>query len=228
MEATDLPSYIEEWLDESAQGAGKFIDVDEFDWDEDESWDEIQDRLESALQKEVVDAANKRLEVIRSSEAAPGAAMDQLVEQHANAGSIAAGRADRYGISAGRSEIDRVIKRDRKVKLVARGLGPNPCNFCAMLASRGFVYKDKRTANLAGGSDSIKRYHDNCHCYPIVRWVDASEVPQANQWLQDKWYEVTAGTHGHEMRLVWRRWYDRTGRQELRQLLGIGPQSQAA
>lgn len=227
-DSVDLPSYVEEWAADHDRDPGEFIDIDDFDWTMDEDdWEELRDILEDALEKDVVDPANKRLKALRGSDAAPDAAIDKLVEQQQNAGNIAAGRVDRFSIAAGRSEISRVILRDNRVKLVARGLGPNPCNFCAMLASRGFVYKDKRTANLAGGSDSIKRYHDNCHCYPIVRWVDASEVPAANKWLQGKWYEVTRGTHGHEMRLAWRRWYDTVGREELRKLAAEA-ESQAA
>jgi len=229
MESVDLPSYIEDWEAEHDRDAGEFIEIDDFDWDDDpEDEAEVLSLLDKALENDVVKAANDRIRALRDSETAPGAAMDQLVEQQQNAGSIAAGRVDRFGIAAGRSEIDRVIPLDRRVKKVARGLGPNPCNFCAMLASRGFVYKDKRTANLAGGADSIRRYHDNCHCYPIVRWVDASEVPPANLWLQGKWYEVTRGTHGHDMRLAWRRWYDTEGRQELRKYLDGLEDTQAA
>lgn len=214
--AVDLPSYIEEWEADLSRPDGEFITIDPYDWDEDdEDAEEVAEVFERAIRDNVVSIGDRRIQEIRQSEATADSALSQVQEQHAATGSRAAGRVDRYGIAAGRSGIDRAIERDRKVKLVARGLGPNPCAFCAMLASRGFVFKSKMSAVTAGGDDDIRRYHDNCHCYPIVRWVDASELPAANAWLQDQWYVVTRGTSGAQARAVWRRWFDKEGRELL-------------
>lgn len=43
--------------------------------------------------------------------------------------------------------------------------GPHTCAFCAMLASRGFVYHSE---TKAGGAD--RRFHDDCHCQIVPEW----------------------------------------------------------
>nr|DAS15899.1 MAG TPA: minor capsid protein [Caudoviricetes sp.] len=43
--------------------------------------------------------------------------------------------------------------------------GAHTCAFCAMLASRGFVY---RSEDKAGGD--AHRFHDDCHCQIVPEW----------------------------------------------------------
>lgn len=216
-DAVDLESYIDEWLAAEDDNDGDFIDVDDFDWAlTDDEEEELKKIFEEAIRKDVIEVGDRRIKEIRQTKAETDDTIAKLNQQHEDSGSHAAGRVDRYGIQAGRDAIDDAIRFDRKVKLVARGLGPNPCSFCAMLASRGFVYANKRSATTAAGDgNSIKRYHDNCHCYPIVRWVDASELPAANSWLQEQWPLVTDGMSGANARNAWRRWFNKTGRDEL-------------
>ena len=107
--------------------------------------------------------------------------------------------------------IDKAIRTDRRIKLVARGTGPDPCAFCAMLASRGFVYTGKSSGvgDSEDGSvgEEIEKFHVNCHCYPIVRFVNTSDtLPPLNAYFQEKWYEVTANYSGHDAAKAFRRW----------------------
>lgn len=219
LDAVDLESYIDEWIESREIPDDTSVDVDDFEWADDEDFEEIRELLAEAIRKDVIEIGDRRIKDIRDSDVDPDVALDQVQEQHNSSGSAAAGRVDRYGIQSGRDELDSVIRRDRKVKLVARGLGPNPCAFCAMLASRGFVFKNKMSAMTSGGNNNITRYHDNCHCYPIVRWVDASDLPEANSWLQEQWPIVTSGLSGIDARREWRRWFNREGRELLRQQL---------
>lgn len=218
--AVDLDSYIEDWLQEIADDDGDFITVDPFDWAfSTEEVEGIKKAFEAAIKKDVIEVGDRKIKDIRQSNANSGELVVRLEEQKDATGSAAAGRVDRYGINAGRDVIDLAAFRDRKVRVVARGLGPNPCSFCAMLASRGFVFRSKYTATAAKDKDGdIKRYHDNCHCYPIVRFVDVSELPAANQWLMAQWPIVTKGTHTKVARAVWRKWWRTTGLAELRKL----------
>lgn len=48
-----------------------------------------------------------------------------------------------------------------QVESWARVAGPKACDFCVMLAGRGYVYTSRDTAMMA---DSGKRYHDHCSC----------------------------------------------------------------
>lgn len=222
----DIEEYIDEWLDAIEVDEDQSVEVDEFDWSEiDQMLDEMMDGLESVLQSDIVDGNEQKVKDLMD---AKGDVIDferKLKEQEEKNRDKAGGRVDRYAINDGRRITPEMIPLDRRIKGVARGLGPNPCGFCSMLASRGFVYRSKTTAQAAGGQDSIKRYHDNCHCYPIVRWIDASELPAANQWLQDQWYEVAAGREASEARRTWRRWWDSVGRKQYWAMSGITPVS---
>ena len=74
--------------------------------------------------------------------------------------------------------------------------GAESCGFCAMLASRGPVYKSKKTASDAGGVDGMA-YHDNCDCEVVLvredqDWVGREEY----EALEQLWASSTAGTNG--------------------------------
>lgn len=74
--------------------------------------------------------------------------------------------------------------------------GAESCGFCAMLASRGPVYKSKKSASDAGGVDG-KAYHDNCDCEVVLvredqDWVGREEY----EALEHLWASSTAGTNG--------------------------------
>lgn len=34
---------------------------------------------------------------------------------------------------------------------------------------------------------AFRRVHPNCRCYPIIRWVDADQLPELNQRFKDMW-----------------------------------------
>ena len=147
----------------------------------------------------------------RDTELSPDQVLTQIEDSHAAAGSIGSGTVDALGMEGGRQAIDKAIRTDRRVKLVARGTGPDPCAFCAMLASRGFTY----TGETSGVGDSddgsvgeeIKKFHINCHCYPIVRFVNVSStLPALNLYFREKWYEVTDNYTGHGKAKAFRRW----------------------
>ena len=65
----------------------------------------------------------------------------------------------------------------------------SPCSFCAMLASRGAVYKSERTA---GAGD---RYHDSCSCTqePVYRRDRGESAPFAAEWQRAKAEAAGAG-----------------------------------
>lgn len=105
---------------------------------------------------------------------------------------------DKAAIDSGRELIDDVVVRDKRVKLYARGVRENPCHFCSMLASRGFVY--------GSAKDAVSGWHPNCHCYAIVRWSNESGLPERNQYYYDMWPEVTNGYYGKDKMKAWRRW----------------------
>ena len=73
-----------------------------------------------------------------------------------------------------------------------------------MLASRGFAYTSKARAmttkgggnqKSAFGDPSIKSYHANCHCFPVLRWADIPDptAPGRNAHWEQLWKDKIAG-----------------------------------
>ncbi len=55
--------------------------------------------------------------------------------------------------------------------------------------------------------EEIVKYHINCHCFAIVRFVnESSTLPPLNLYFREKWYEVTDGYSGHNAVKAFRRW----------------------
>lgn len=130
-------------------------------------------------------------------DATPGAVGD-VIEQH----SWRVATVIDKGVQDGSREyLIKSLSNDRREKWVARGVRPGCCAFCAMLASRGFVYWSENSAmrNAIG-----EQYHPNCHCYPIVRW--SSKVPpNVNQQWSKAWDAHATGT-GAERRRSFAKW----------------------
>jgi hypothetical protein len=198
--------------------------VDEFDWLDDLTEQEVEDAFARLLVKNAVDIQKDAAATVRQNEAlTPDEALTAISESHANAGSMGAGKVDKYGISAGRDAINDAIQHDGRVEMFARKCGPNPCYFCAMLASRGFVYKKStgsttsRDTTVAGnyvGGD-IRKFHDNCHCTLISRWELQSKLPEQNQFYKDLWLDVTKGLGGKAAMSKWRSEINRMRRDAL-------------
>lgn len=195
---------IQNLMDAEGQDDTRPIRTDKYDWPKPMSYDEVVSAYRDLLRKQAVEHSADAVKKIRADETlTPDMAITQIEVAHAAAGSIGSGTADAAGMDGGRDAINQAIRKDRLVKLVARGTSSDPCAFCAMLASRGFVYKSEKTAYVG---DDVEKVHINCHCFPIVRFVRESELPDMNAYFQEKWQEVTAGLYGLEARKAWRRW----------------------
>lgn len=191
----------------------KKVKVDPFNWPAEADPEEVDKAYRKLLRKKALEQSAASSKAAREDESlSHDEAIKQIDDSHANAGSIGAGMVDEASISSGRDVIDIASRRDKLVRAVARGTSGNPCYFCAMLASRGFAYKSEATAGF--GSD-IKKYHPNCHCYPIVRWTRETELPELNAYFKEKWYEVTAGLTGPAMTKAWRHWWERERKKNL-------------
>lgn len=80
-----------------------------------------------------------------------------------------------------RETVEQTVYRDRKkgARYARVPQGPTTCEFCVMLASRGFVYKSKKTA--------AEGYHTDCDCVPVVSFVDD---PVVEGYDPDYWYDL--------------------------------------
>lgn len=106
-----------------------------------------------------------RSTTVRAAGLAVQAPGTPLARQAADAALVrSAGAASRLVLEAGRETVRETVAADPDARGWARQTSGSPCPFCAVLASRGGVYKEA-TADF--------RAHDNCACVPRVVWRTA-------------------------------------------------------
>lgn len=246
MADTNIDRQIQDWLDASGDNDDDSADIEDFDWGPELSPDDIEERFQKKLNDDIVKAADERARRLKSQEADAriAAYRKKLQESHDTAGSVGGGLIDYYGISAGREVTERVVRRDKRVKVFARGCRPGACAFCAMLAANGWYYRSKTGALFTSkkisrnGNDlssemseaspdmdsGLRRFHANCKCFVIVRYIDNPELPEQNAYFQSEWPKVTKGlsyttdprtNKGTNNALnAWRKWLNQERRKE--------------
>lgn len=195
----ELDQSIEDWL-ESAAG-NETVAGEEFAWSDDRVSDleDANRAFRSLLKSRGIDDLESRIrDLKRRYGNDPDRLLAEIEDTFLTVRDTVAGIVDKSVIDAGRELLDDTITRDTRAKYVARGVRANPCHFCSMLASRGFVYKSERTA-LSG-------WHPNCHCYAIVRFGDDPQLPERNDYYVRMWPTVTADYDGKDKVKAWRRW----------------------
>lgn len=117
------------------------------------------------------------------------------------------GAASRLSQLGGRATIDRTARESPVIVGYRREARAHSCYFCAMLASRGAVYKTESSAKVrdvrGGGS---RRFHDHCRCSAEPLYGHEDE-PAHVAALSDRWAEVTAGKSGQDAVNAWRAAY---------------------
>lgn len=124
-----------------------------------------------------------------------------------NAGVLLAGSVARLILQAGRSAVTDSVKADPVAVAWMRTLGPRPCAFCAMLASRGAVYKTEQIANFEA--------HTHCMCGVAPAFSRNQVARLFDNDLYRLWKKITAGYSGKNAINAWRRYWDnRPGQEE--------------
>lgn len=107
----------------------------------------------------------------------------------------AVGAASRYVLNGGREYIAQSILKNPRSQGYVRVTDGRPCYFCAMLASRGAVYKeqsfDLSDARFAGGGDA--KVHDHCTCQ-IASVYQRDEPMTERQQEWDALWRSSGGT----------------------------------
>ncbi|AUG87193.1 head maturation protease [Streptomyces phage Omar] len=127
-------------------------------------------------------------------------------EAKRQAGAQQAAAAERVAMNGGRSTVWNHMQRDRRVLGYIRlSRSGTPCGWCAMLISRGPVYRSQNSAEFADGD----KYHDNCHCYAEPVYTREQYASSANYELnrryEELWPKVTRGLSGKAAVSAWRR-----------------------
>lgn len=111
-----------------------------------------------------------------------------------------AGSFGRWVLDAGRETVVQTALQDSQAMGWFRVTASDPCAFCAMLASRGPVYRSREAASFPA--------HDMCACTAEPRFVDGAHWPGRGREWQRLWSEVTRDTKGQESIRAFRRAYE--------------------
>jgi hypothetical protein len=91
--------------------------------------------------------------------------------------------------------------------------GERTCHFCALLCTRGAVYKTRNTAGRGANSQFVGegefKFHDgdDCTILPVFRGQEYQPPEQVRRWEQ-LYAESTADVSGEEKRRAFRRAYE--------------------
>lgn len=143
-------------------------------------------------------------------------------------------------LNQGRATIIGAVQQDKYARAWARVTEPGACSFCLMLASRGAVYTDQRSAGK-GSNDLIRKngkafaannmtpsafkVHDHCRCH-VEPVFGVYEPTAAVRDAQALWNKVTKGRSGADARNAFRQAVEGrkvtglTGAKKPRDLLG--------
>lgn len=168
--------------------------------------------------------ARQRIDVIPERSPAPTDAeherdLDRSLEERvreavAEAGAQAAAAAMRHVQNGGRDLVDEIVRTDLRARgwvRVSRDPQDGCCHWCAMLASRGAVYREDSFAasdpRFTGPGNH--KVHDNCRCQiRVVYTRDPGELPASVAGLSDLWASSTKGYSGKDAVNAFRRNYE--------------------
>lgn len=191
------------------------IEIPDIDWEERDRAVEISLNVTGPIGQKSKIKRGKPLQVVRN---------ESFVE--------AAGAASRHVLDGGNRSALRLIEQDARLIGYIRVTDGNPCYFCAMLASRGPVY---RTPKRAGGSNQrgtrnpsgrageaftgagAWKVHDNCACTVEPVYTTDTGWPGRGREFQQLWNEHIRNRYsGEEAVRKWRQLYDRLQREQRR------------
>ncbi|MFV8317125.1 hypothetical protein [Mycobacterium sp. 23] len=119
---------------------------------------------------------------------------------------------DPVGPMEGPQKFRDMLEENRGSRWARMLTGPTSCAFCAMLASRGPVYRTYRGARgeRTKGGTTVADTHDGCDCvFVLVTDYTTWEGQQAHLALSDLWYEATPRHSNHEAVKAFRRTWDK-------------------
>jgi len=105
------------------------------------------------------------------------------------------GSVARIVLNGGRKTILDTVAADRRALGWMRVAKGDPCAFCAMLTSRGPVYKNRATA---GDPRDHPRFHDFCACTIEPVYSADTQWPDASLKAERIWAQSTGGVSGKD------------------------------
>lgn len=115
------------------------------------------------------------------------------------------GAAIRQAVNGSRSVTREVADKDPRILGYARVTDSNPCYYCAILASRGAVYKDDSfvasdaqfsgpdITDLGDNWSDVAKVHDNCRCTLRPVYLKANFRDRESWFYYEQWKEFSKG-----------------------------------
>jgi hypothetical protein len=108
-------------------------------------------------------------------------------------------------LDTGRDTLIGAVETDRKARGFARHTEPGCCYFCAMLATRGDVYRSRQSASFQA--------HPGDRCQPEPVFTAYEPPAQVREW-QQLWRSSTRGTSGKDAVAAFRQAFEGPARGE--------------
>jgi hypothetical protein len=122
------------------------------------------------------------------------------------------GSASNLVLAGGRNVIDEAIQSDRRALGWMRVTDGSPCWWCAMLASRGPVYKSEGVESAGFDMRSgLMHDHDGCTIEPVyteTARTDQAQWPTPSRLFRVLWDSSTVGLLSNDARLAFRRAFE--------------------
>lgn len=182
-----------------------FSDLDERDRDYfDQFFEDSENELRDEIRKAYIDRLDEMVERPVSEEWTLEDARNEIRELADEIGLNASAWLQRLANEQGRLLAERTAAKDDRQLMAARKTGSNPCSFCAMLASRGYVYtkttaagtsrRIARSGNKVDASQfdasGFRSYHPNCQCSVVYRWQDTPQADAVSGYLSQLYHEA--------------------------------------
>ena len=117
---------------------------------------------------------------------------EPFAEAIVSASKEASGAGVRHALNGGRSYYERAVRNDVGALGWYRVTRPGCCSFCAVLASRGAIYKadsfDDSDPRFEG-AEGEEKVHDHCVCGLQAIWKPGEAVPDLSRDFEKLWYD---------------------------------------
>ncbi|MFD0400154.1 hypothetical protein ACFVHI_18990 [Kitasatospora sp. NPDC127121] len=156
------------------------------------------DRVEETFRHQVADRVAKHERERKGSAALDDAELVAWEREFLE--SLKTGSAGAGGMlvqDGGRDVIHTALQDDPGALGYYRKTDSSPCHFCALMASRGAVYKSKRTAAFGA--------HPHCHCQAVPIFSRRYQLPAENGRFSRMWRDFGGGSLAD-----WRTYYSKT------------------
>lgn len=115
-------------------------------------------------------------------------------------GAMVGAAATRLIQNGARTAVLQAVQQDSAAVAWYRVTAADPCAFCAMLASRGAIYRSAASAGF--------KAHSRCRCSAAAVFSKEDARALKDNDLYRQWKQVTRGYGGQDAIRVWRRYWD--------------------